>query len=107
MDLLRQVKFKDVYNNIDSRRMLLRIYYELEEWSALDSHLDSFQAYVSRQKNIGYHKVANLNLVKITRLMMKKFPLSSKSKEQIKKRIQNASHLAEKDWVIQAAGIEL
>ncbi len=105
MDLLREVKFKDVYNNLDSRRILLRIYYELEEWSALDSHLDSFQSYVMRQKNIGYHKVANLNLVKITRLMMKKFPLSDKSKDQIKKRIKNAEHLAEKDWVIKSAGL--
>jgi len=103
MDLLRHVKFKDVYNNIDSRRMLLQIYYELEEWSALDSHLDSFQSYVLRQKNIGYHKTANLNLIKITRLMMKKFPLSEKSKVQIQKRIDNAVQLAEKDWVIRTA----
>jgi len=83
--------------------MLLQIYYELEEWSALDSHLDSFQSYVLRQKNIGYHKIANLNLIKITRLMMKKFPLSVKSKVQIKKRIDNAVQLAEKDWVIRTA----
>jgi len=83
--------------------MLLQIYYELEEWSALDSHLDSFQSYVLRQKNIGYHKIANLNLIKITRLMMKKFPLSEKSKVQIKKRIDNAVQLAEKDWVIRTA----
>ncbi len=107
MGLLRQVKFNDVYNNIDSRRMLLQIYYELEEWSALDSHLDSFQSYVVRQKNIGYHKTANLNLIKITRLMMKNFPLSAKSKIQIKKRINNASHLAEKNWVIRLAGITI
>jgi len=106
MNLLRTVKFKDVFNNLDSRRMLLRIYYELEEWSALDSHLDSFQSYVVRQKNIGYHKAANLNLVKITRLMMKKFPLSEKSKEQIRKRVKNATQLAEKNWVIKTAEIE-
>lgn len=105
MDLLRTVKFKDVFNNLDARRMLLRIYYEQQEWSALDSHLDSFQSFTMRQKNIGYHKVANLNLVKITRLMMKKFPLSAKSKQQIEKRIKNAAHLAEKTWVIKTAGL--
>ena len=87
--------------------MLLQIYYELEEWSALDSHLDSFQSYVLRQKNIGYHKTANLNLIKITRLMMKKFPLSAKSKMQIKRRIENATHLAEKNWVVKTSGVSL
>jgi len=107
MQLLREVKFKDVYNNLDSRRMLLRIYYEMEEWSALDSHLDSFQSFTMRQKNIGYHKAANLNLVKITRLMMKKFPLSAKSRMQIRKRIENAAHLAEKDWVVKTSGVSL
>jgi len=106
MELLRKVHFKDTYNNLESRRMLLRIYYELEEWSALDSHLNNFQSYVIRQKNIGYHKAANLNLVKITRLMMNKFPLSSKSKQQIKKRIQNANFLADKNWIIKAGKLE-
>lgn len=105
MDLLRTVRFKDVFNNLDARRMLLRIYYEQEEWNALDSHLDSFQSFVMRQKNIGYHKSANLNLVKITRMMMKKFPLSKKSKAQVEKRIKNAEHLAEKNWVIKVAAL--
>lgn len=105
MNLLRTVKFKDVFNNLDSRRMLLQIYYELEEWSVLDSHLDNFQSFVMRQKNIGYHKAANLNLVKITRFMMIKFPLTAKSKMQIEKRVKNATHLAGKNWVAKIAGL--
>jgi len=36
--------------------MLLRTYFELEEYDALFSLLDSSEAYIRRQKGMGYHR---------------------------------------------------
>lgn len=49
MQSLLQVAFKDVLNNLDARRMLLKSYFELGEYNALDSLLDSFSRYIHRQ----------------------------------------------------------
>ena len=36
--------------------MLLKIYYELQEYEVLDSFLHSFNVFLQRKKLIGYHK---------------------------------------------------
>ncbi|HRI60801.1 MAG TPA: hypothetical protein PK228_13780, partial [Saprospiraceae bacterium] len=46
MPLLRQTEVDDPLNNLDARRMLLRSYYELGEWEALESLLQSFSIYL-------------------------------------------------------------
>jgi hypothetical protein len=53
MPLLQLVDLEDPLNNLDARRMLLRSYFELGEWEALESLLQSFAAYLRRQKNLG------------------------------------------------------
>ena len=40
---LQKVDSKDLVNNLISKTLLMRIYYELEEYDSLFSHLDSFQ----------------------------------------------------------------
>ena len=100
MELLKKVDLKDVLNNLDARRMLLRIYYELGEYKALDSLLDSFNVYLGRQKNIGYHKDNYANLI----FFVKKILRSNLSdKTQINKllnEIEATPSVAEKAWLL-------
>ena len=70
MPLLQQVDLEDPLNNLDARRMLLRSYYELGEWDALESLLHSFGAYLRRQKNLGYHRNTNENLIHYTKKLL-------------------------------------
>ena len=67
MQLLRQVEFKDSLNNFDARRILLKCYFELGEFNALESLLDSFSRYIQRQKEIGYHRENYLNMVRFVK----------------------------------------
>ena len=48
----------------------LRSYYELEEWEVLLSFLNSFSIYLKPHKELGYHQITNLNLIKYTRKMV-------------------------------------
>ena len=100
MQYLREVEFKDVFNNLDSRLMLLRCYYELEEIFALEYLLDSLQKYIQRQKGIGYHKNNYLNLI---RFMRKKLQLSDLDKEKralLAQEIRKTEQVAEKTWLL-------
>ncbi len=101
MNLLQKVRFKDVLYNLDARRMLLRIYYEKQEWNALDSHLDSFRAYLYRQRNIGYHKVNYLNLVKIMKKMLSQNLRDRSVKAALRKETESTRALSEKEWLLE------
>jgi len=50
MPLLAQAGESDLLLNLDSRVMLLKMYYETGEWDALDALLASFRVLLLRKK---------------------------------------------------------
>ncbi len=100
MDLLRHVEFNDVFNNLDARRMLLCMYYELKEYDALESLLDSFTVFIHRQKNIGYHRNNYLNLIKFMRRILKGDLLNPTKRKLLADKIFETESVAEKDWLL-------
>ncbi len=101
MVLLQKVDFDDALNNLDARRMLLRIYYELGEFEPLHSLLDSFKTYISRQKDIGYHKDNYLNLIRIVKKMLRSDLSNPKTRGALITEINNTEALAERAWLLQ------
>lgn len=100
MPLLQQVDFEDPLNNLEARRMLLRSYYELKEWDALESLLLSFGAYLRRQKNLGYHRKINENLLLFTKKLMdldRSDPLASSA---LRTEIEATTEVAEREWLL-------
>ncbi len=99
MQLLQIADYDDVLHNLDARRMLLRIYYDLQETDALLSHMDSFKIYIVRQQNLGYHRTNFLNLIHFTRKIIhangEKIKLA-----KIKEEIMLNNHVAEKNWLL-------
>lgn len=101
MILLQKVSSDDVLNNLYSRRMLLRIYYDRNEFDALHSLLDSFQNYIYRQNGISYHRQFYLNLIKFTRRLLQKEGYSSTQLQTLKTEIENTKNVAEKIWLLE------
>jgi len=52
---LQQVKFDDVLLNLNARNLLVKIYLELEEYEALDAHLNSFEVFIRMIKPQKWH----------------------------------------------------
>lgn len=100
MQLLQKVDFDDVLNNLDARRMLLRIYYELGEYDALDSLLDSFKTYISRQKDIGYHKDNYLNLIRFVKKMIRSNLSNSATRIALMDEVKNTPAFSEQNWLL-------
>ena len=66
--LLQSVEFNDVRYNLDSKSMLLKIYFELEEEEAFYAHVTAFNAYLTRNKLISEDTLIIYgNLVKYAR----------------------------------------
>lgn len=98
--LLLAVEFTDVYYHLDSKSLLLRIYYELEDWEPLLSLFNTFKIYLKRNKLISeYQRSTYTNLVKfvrkLTRIKMgSKLPL-----EKVKQEIEQVKQIADLTWL--------
>ena len=99
MPLLQQVELKDTLNNLDARRMLLRSYYELRAYDALDSLLDSFSAYIYRQKDMGYHRDNYLNLIRFVMRMIHLEQNDREAWDQLREELLLTAQVAEREWL--------
>ncbi|MCC6459271.1 MAG: hypothetical protein IT260_02295 [Saprospiraceae bacterium] len=100
LELLREVTFTEVFINLDVRRMLLRSYFELGEWTALASLLDSFRAYLDRQKGLGNHRESYLNLIRFTQKLAQSQGMKRAQAVRLAQKIQQTERLAEREWLL-------
>lgn len=101
--LLQTFDFFDRDTQLSARQMLLRSYFELEEWQTLDSLLKSFYSFLRRRHDIGYQRIMYLNLIKYTRKLMNG-PLSRRKAEALAARIRAEQYLAEREWLLGKVG---
>ncbi|HND86982.1 MAG TPA: hypothetical protein PK971_01570 [Saprospiraceae bacterium] len=97
--LLQTFDFADRDTQLSARQMLLRSYFETQEWFALDSLLKSFYSFLRRRHDIGYQRLMYLNLIKFTRKLMSG-PLNKRKTASLRERIQAEPYVAERDWLL-------
>ncbi len=52
IETLHEVHFEDALNNINARCLLVKIYYDAQEWEVLTYYIDAFKAYLLRNQKI-------------------------------------------------------
>ena len=102
MMLLQQVNLKETLFNLDARRLLARIYFDVKEMTALESHIESSKVYLHRQKDIGYQKEMYSNFFKFLEKVLK-LNNSHEEKQKLHDEISETKLVAEKDWLLQQA----
>ncbi|MCF8244860.1 MAG: hypothetical protein K9J37_09045 [Saprospiraceae bacterium] len=100
LELLTQAEFDDVLHNLDARRMLLRIYFDLDEVSALDSLLDSFTIFLRRRRDVGYLRQHYLNLIRFTKKLLQTPAQNQAAREKLRSEITDCKALAEREWLL-------
>jgi len=100
LKLLTIVEFTDVYYHLDSKSLLLKIYYEIEETEPLFSLISTFRAYLRRSKLISdYQRIIYSNLVKHVKRLAKIKSGSNNSLENIKNLVATDSQIADIGWL--------
>lgn len=100
-EILRHVEFRDVFYNMDARRMLARIYFENGETDALDSLLDSFATYLQRKRaSLGYHKELNMNFIRFLKKITRCLPGDDESRQTLRDKILQTNYVAEREWLL-------
>ncbi len=101
-EILRGVEFRDVFYNLDARRMLVRIYFDTDETGPLESLLDSFSVYLQRKRaSLGYHKQLNQNFVRFVKRLLRARPGDIRAQERLQEQIQSTPYVAEREWLLE------
>lgn len=101
MTLLQKVNLNDVLYNLDARRLLARIYYDLDEINALQSLIESSKVYLHRQKGVGYHHDMYTNYFRFLEKMMKIDLKKAEARSILRGEVEATQLLAEREWLLQ------
>jgi hypothetical protein len=70
--MLLRVEFNDVYYHLDSKSLLMKVYYEMNEFDAFFSLVDAFKIYLRRNRFISeFQKSTYSNFIHLINKMMK------------------------------------
>jgi hypothetical protein len=98
--LLREVTFPDSMYNLESRKMLLKIYYEQGELDALTSLIDNLLTWLRRHGELGYHREMFRNLARFTNQLLRIAPGDTASRQRLAKKRTPTPLVAERAWLL-------
>lgn len=114
LDLLQKVEFTDIYYNLGAKALLVRIYYELNEFEPLSSLLNAFSIYLKRNKTLSEaRQTGHSEFIKMTRrlsnikssLVASVYTpenISAKISDLIKE-LKESTNVVNKDWLLNSA----
>ncbi len=101
LELLRNVNFPDVMYNLESRKMLVKIYFEQGASDALESTLENLLTWLRRHGEIGYHREMYRNLARFTGQLLRLKPGDKAQSGRLEKRIRDTPLVAERAWLLE------
>lgn len=105
VELLREVKYQDLYYELDGRWLLVKTYFELDEWDAMNSLLESFRLYLIRNKLLSKRNQRQyLNLVKFSKKLIRLSFRDDKSIRKLQSQIIESKEVAERKWLLEKIG---
>lgn len=98
--LLNQVEYEDLTYNLNSKLMLIAVYYETDEIEPLYHLFESFRVYLNRNKKITLERKKRfLNLIKFTKKLTKIIPGDKKAIEKLKTEIADTQSIINLKWL--------
>ncbi|MEZ4830321.1 MAG: hypothetical protein R3C61_29150 [Bacteroidia bacterium] len=98
--MLSSVEFSDVFYQTDAKTVLLRTYYELEDFDGLTYLMGSFRMFLRRNKQLSdYQRKLYLNLIKVAQILMRYRLGENITLAEIEARITKTPDIAALTWV--------
>ncbi len=101
LTLLNTAHFQDVLLNLGAKTIMLKIFYQLEEFDLLDAHLNAMNNFIRRNRVIGYHKTNYLNIIRYTKKLLSLNPFDKSEIQKLQQMLEAEPVLTEKEWLLQ------
>lgn len=100
-----QADFKDHLISLAAKSLQAKIYYDLDEYDLLESHLDSMNMYIIRSKVLGYHKTNYKNIISYFKKLIRLKKFDKNKLEKLRKAIQGEKVLTERKWFLEKLAV--
>lgn len=97
--LLQKIEFDELYIQISAKIIMLKIFYETEEWDIFSTFLDNMKTQIYRKKDIGYHKENYLTFLKYAKKILELPKLTKDEKSALIDNINQEKIIAERAWL--------
>jgi hypothetical protein len=97
---LNKVEFSDIYYSLDTKKMMLKIYFEQDAIDPLLSLLASFRIFIKRNQSVSEaNKQAYNNFITVIQQFIKY--QNQKTVPELKNNIENLKPLADRNWLLE------
>ncbi len=101
IEMLRKMEYKDAFDGLSSRWLLLKTYYELSETDAFDALIDSFSIFIRRNKSLSErNKQKYLNAVRFISKIMRITYSNQKAYNTLHQQLSDAKIIIDKRWLL-------
>ncbi len=95
------IEYTDVYYHLGAKSLLLKNYYELEEYESFMSLHSAFKIYLKRNKEISeYQKITYENFLMIIKRILKAKWGDSNELKKIKEYVNNTKQIHDYQWIV-------
>jgi hypothetical protein len=102
IQLLQFVEYEDVFYNLNAKILLAVSYYELDEIEVLASHLDSFYAYIKRNKSINARrKKSFITTINYYKRLMRLLPRDTEKIKKLKAEVSQNKGIVNQSWLLE------
>ena len=100
---LQFVEYDDISYNLNSKAILLATYYEIDEIEPLESLLEAFRSYLSRNKSkIPESRNRSFMLfIRFLRTLVRLRPGDNKSLQKLKEQVQERKETTSRGWLLE------
>jgi hypothetical protein len=101
MPLINQMTTTQHFLLLDSKLMLLKMYFELKEYDVLDAHLRNFAQFLHRKRSVlSYHQANYKNIIAFTKQLMLLETLKKQEIDALRETISSTNPLTEREWLL-------
>lgn len=98
---LQQVDYKELFITMDAKVLLMKVYYQLDEYDVLESFINSFKVFLRRKEILAYHQEIYKNFIRMMQKLINLPPFNKKAREKLYKEIEGTQKLLEKKWLLE------
>lgn len=107
LQLLQKAEYKDLMLSLAAKTLQLKIFYELQEFDLLESHLQAIRVFIRRKKMARYQLENYLNTINFTQKLLETNLFDKEERAALRREIEATKTVAEKEWLLKVVSGEL
>ena len=98
--LLLDFDYPDIITGLVAKTLLLKIYFETQEFQLLDAHLYAMDVFLRRKKVLGYHKKNYQTIIQYTKKLTRLNFYDKIAVQKLRGQIEEGPVFTEKEWFL-------